>query len=133
MPRKILLFQFLLLLTFVMTSAETRPRVGLVLSGGGALGFTHIGVLKVLAEEQIPVDYIAGTSMGSIIGAFYALPFIGVNELTLFSYCPSCIFGKIYYSANWRDSAFRCPIVSEKFRGCALCSLFLASSEPVRR
>src|SRR5262245_57387178 len=50
-----------------------RPRVGLVLSGGGARGFTHIGVLKVLDELRIPVDYIAATSMGSIVGGLYAI------------------------------------------------------------
>ncbi|MGM9776621.1 MAG: patatin-like phospholipase family protein [Candidatus Coprenecus sp.] len=51
---------------------KQRPRIGLVLSGGGAKGAAHIGVLKVLEELDIPVDYIAGTSMGSIIGAMYA-------------------------------------------------------------
>ncbi|MBH9551239.1 patatin-like phospholipase family protein [Inhella sp. 4Y17] len=49
-----------------------RPKVGLVLSGGGARGLTHIGVLKVLERERIPVDVIAGTSMGAIIGGLYA-------------------------------------------------------------
>ena len=52
--------------------APERPRVGLVLSGGGARGLTHIGVLKVLERERIPVDFIAGTSMGAIIGGLYA-------------------------------------------------------------
>ncbi|OQX81818.1 MAG: hypothetical protein B6D61_00100 [Bacteroidetes bacterium 4484_249] len=47
-------------------------RVGLVLSGGGARGVTHIGILKALEENNIPVDYIAGTSMGAIIGGLYA-------------------------------------------------------------
>jgi NTE family protein len=50
----------------------TRPKIGLVLSGGGARGGAHIGVLKALEELRIPIDYIAGTSMGAIIGAFYA-------------------------------------------------------------
>jgi NTE family protein len=50
-----------------------RPRVALVLSGGGAKGFAHIGVLKVLEEEGIPVDIIVGTSMGSIVGGIYSL------------------------------------------------------------
>ena len=50
-----------------------RPKVGLVLSGGGAKGFAHIGVLKVLEEVGMPIDYIGGTSMGSIIGALYAI------------------------------------------------------------
>jgi len=50
-----------------------RPKIGLVLSGGGANGFAHIGVLKVLEEQGIKPDYITGTSMGSIVGALYAL------------------------------------------------------------
>ncbi|BDD01502.1 patatin-like phospholipase family protein [Persicobacter psychrovividus] len=50
-----------------------RPKVGVVLSGGGAKGLAHVGVLKVLEEAGIPVDYIAGNSMGSIVGALYAM------------------------------------------------------------
>jgi NTE family protein len=50
-----------------------RPKVGLVLSGGGAKGFAHIGALKVLEEAGIRPDYIGGTSMGSIIGGLYAI------------------------------------------------------------
>ena len=53
--------------------AQKRPRIGLVLSGGGARGFAHIGVLKLLEENNIPIDYIVGTSMGSIIGGLYAI------------------------------------------------------------
>ena len=49
-----------------------RPKVGLVLGGGGALGLSHIGVLRALEEQRIPIDCIAGTSMGSIIAGFYA-------------------------------------------------------------
>lgn len=48
------------------------PKVGVALGGGFARGLAHIGVLKVLEEEKIPVDYIAGTSVGSVIGAAYA-------------------------------------------------------------
>jgi len=51
---------------------KTDLKVGLVLSGGGAKGFAHIGVLKVLEEAGVRVDYIGGTSMGAIIGALYA-------------------------------------------------------------
>lgn len=51
---------------------EGRPRVGLVLSGGGARGFAHIGVLKVLEELRVPIDCIAGTSMGAVVGGAYA-------------------------------------------------------------
>ena len=50
-----------------------RPRVGVVLSGGGAKGSAHIGALKVLEEVGIPVDFVAGTSMGSVIGGMYCL------------------------------------------------------------
>ncbi|GGO88493.1 patatin [Marinobacterium nitratireducens] len=49
-----------------------RPRIGLALSGGGARGAAHVGVLRVLEAQRIPVDYIAGTSMGSIVGGLYA-------------------------------------------------------------
>jgi len=49
-----------------------RPKVGLVLGGGGARGAAHIGVLKIIERERIPIDYIAGTSMGAIVGALYA-------------------------------------------------------------
>ncbi len=53
------------------TSAQ-RPRIGLALSGGGALGLVEIGIIQWMEENHIPVDRIAGTSMGSIIGAMYA-------------------------------------------------------------
>jgi NTE family protein len=49
-----------------------RPRIGLVLGGGGARGAAHVGVLRVIEELRIPVDYVAGTSMGSIVGGLYA-------------------------------------------------------------
>jgi NTE family protein len=54
------------------TSQAPRPRIGLVLSGGGARGFAHVGVLKALEEARVPVDFIVGTSMGAIIGGLYA-------------------------------------------------------------
>lgn len=50
----------------------SRPRIGLVLSGGGARGFAHVGVLKALEEARVPVDVVVGTSMGAIIGGLYA-------------------------------------------------------------
>ena len=49
-----------------------RPRIGLVLAGGGAKGFAHIGVIKVLEEMRIPIDFVAGTSMGALVGGLYA-------------------------------------------------------------
>ncbi|MGH8285576.1 MAG: patatin-like phospholipase family protein [Steroidobacteraceae bacterium] len=52
--------------------AADRPRIGLVLSGGGARGAAHVGVLKVLEQLQVPIDAIAGTSMGAVVGGLYA-------------------------------------------------------------
>jgi len=67
---------FLCLLTatpaLAQQTEEHRPKVGLVLSGGGARGIAHIGVLKALEEMQVPIDCIAGTSMGSVVGGLYA-------------------------------------------------------------
>ena len=64
---------FILLLSTGTAVAETqRPKVGLVLGGGGAAGIAHVGVLKVLEEQNIPIDVIAGTSMGAIVGSLYA-------------------------------------------------------------
>ncbi|VEF48515.1 phospholipase [Bacillus freudenreichii] len=50
----------------------TRPKVGLALGSGGARGFAHLGVLKALTDHSIPVDMIAGSSMGALVGCFYA-------------------------------------------------------------
>ena len=55
---------FLLVLFIILDVQGQRKKVGLVLSGGGAKGVAHIGVLKVLEEAGIPIDYIAGTSIG---------------------------------------------------------------------
>jgi NTE family protein len=54
------------------TASAQRPRIGVVLSGGGARGAAHIGVLRVLEQMRIPIDCIAGTSMGSLVGGTYA-------------------------------------------------------------
>lgn len=55
------------------------PKIGLVLGGGGSRGLAHIGVLRVLQREKVPFDFIVGTSMGAIVGAFYALD-TDINE-----------------------------------------------------
>ncbi|HEX3155012.1 MAG TPA: patatin-like phospholipase family protein, partial [Candidatus Angelobacter sp.] len=54
------------------TEPPRIPKIGIALGGGFARGLAHIGILKVLEEENIPVDFIAGTSVGSVIGAAYA-------------------------------------------------------------
>lgn len=70
MKRLTLLF---LLMLLALPSFAQRPKVGVVLCGGGAKGAAHVGVLKVLEENGIPIDYIAGTSMGAIVGGLYAI------------------------------------------------------------
>ena len=83
------------LLSTAADAAEvTRPRIGLVLSGGGARGTAHIGVLKVLDELRVPVDAIAGTSMGAVVGGLYASGLSGVEIEQLLS------------TLDWQD-AFR--------------------------
>ncbi len=64
--------------------AGFSQKVGLVLSGGGAKGLAHIGVIKALEESNIPIDYIAGTSMGAIIGGLYAAGYSPQEMETLF-------------------------------------------------
>ena len=68
--RKFILFMGLILSLLPTSHAQ---KVGLVLSGGGAKGMTHIGIIRALEENNIPIDYIAGTSMGAIIGSLYAM------------------------------------------------------------
>jgi len=58
--------------TTVESGDTSRPKIGLALSGGGARGAAHIGVIRVLEENNVPIDYIAGTSMGSIVGGLYS-------------------------------------------------------------
>jgi len=82
-------------------SEGKRPKIGLVLSGGGAKGFAHVGVLKIIDELGIPIDYIAGTSMGSIIGGFYAIGY-SANDIE-----------KVILNQNWDD--LLSDYVSRKF------------------
>jgi NTE family protein len=69
-----------------------RPRIGLVLSGGGARGAAHIGVLKVLEDLRIPIDAIAGTSMGAVVGGLYASGFSARD------------IERIVSTLNWQDA-----------------------------
>lgn len=71
----------------MLTSAQQK--IGLVLSGGGATGLTHIGVLKALEENQIPIDYVCGTSAGALVGAMYAC---GMSPKEMEAYVTSTTF-----------------------------------------
>src|SRR5260370_31848582 len=75
--RRIVFILLLLLLPLSLRAQQnpalrSRPKIGVGLEGGGAMGLAHIGVLKWFEEHQIPVDYVAGTSMGGLVGGFYA-------------------------------------------------------------
>ena len=69
------LLYLLLVFTTTIFSQKKQPKVGLVLSGGGAKGFAHVGVLKEIDKAGIQLDYIGGTSMGAIVGGLYAAGF----------------------------------------------------------
>ena len=75
----------------IKAEVNNRPKIGLVLGGGGARGYAHVGVLKKLEEMRIPYDYIAGTSMGSIVGGFLAT---GMESEEL---------GQVVREADWDD------------------------------
>jgi NTE family protein len=79
------------------SEAPPRPRIGLVLGGGGAKGGAHIGVIKVLEEMRIPIDCIAGTSMGAIVGAAYAT---GMSARQL---------EQVVTAVNWQDILSSAP------------------------
>lgn len=100
------------------TAADTakfssgRPMsVGLVLSGGGAKGIAHVGVIKALEEHNIPIDYIAGTSMGAIIGGLYSMGYTPDEMIDLilspeFTYWSTGVFdpAKVYYFSRSEPS-----------------------------
>ena len=71
------------------TAPTPRPKIGLALEGGGALGEAHVGVLKWFEEHHIPIDYLAGTSMGGLVGGFYATG------------KPADQLERILHTANW--------------------------------
>lgn len=86
MRRLIIIIAALLpFVSFSVNSQESQPRqsVGLVLSGGGAKGIAHIGVIQALEENDIPIDYITGTSMGTIVGGLYACGYTPQEMLEL--------------------------------------------------
>lgn len=89
------LFFLLVLLSYLFISssiyAESRPKIGLVLSGGGAKGAAHIGVLKIIEKNNIPIDYVVGTSIGAYVGGLYALGYSAEQ------------IEKIMLNAPWND------------------------------
>lgn len=80
MPKRLSTILFVLL-----TLTSTAQKVGLVLSGGGAKGLAHIGLIKVLEDHNIPIDYVAGTSMGAIVAGLYSMGMTPDQMLELFN------------------------------------------------
>ena len=77
------LYHILTALFLLLGNQANAQKVGLVLSGGGAKGAAHIGVIKALEENNIPIDYVTGTSIGAIIGSLYAMGYTPEEMLEL--------------------------------------------------
>jgi NTE family protein len=82
-------FLFFLFFIHLQVTAQERPKIGVVLSGGGAKGLSHIGILQAIDSAGLQVDYVTGTSMGSVIGGLYAIGYSG-NDIE-----------KIAHELNW--------------------------------
>jgi NTE family protein len=82
---KVVLFLFLIPFFAFAQDTIPRPKIGLVLSGGGAKGLAHIGVLKMIDEYGIKIDYIGGTSMGAVVGGLYAAGYTGIQIDSIFN------------------------------------------------
>ena len=88
--------QFAIIIMLIGSLCQMQAqRVGLVLSGGGAKGAAHIGVIKALEEHNIPIDYVAGTSIGAIIGSLYAMGYTPDEMLEL-------ILSKEFGQGRWK-------------------------------
>lgn len=112
-----------------------RPKIGLALGGGGARGFAHLGVLKVFVQQAVPVDIIAGTSVGGIVGAFYAagISFAEIEEIgrqlrwsEIARFSPTL---KSFFTAYGMDRVLRKGLGKKRFVdlkipfGCVACDL----------
>lgn len=106
--------KYILLFIFLFSLSASAQKVGLVLSGGGARGLTHIGIIKALEENGIPIDYITGTSMGAIIGGLYASGYSPDEMISIFTSreFPAWVSGEIdekyiyYFKAKTRDASW---------------------------
>lgn len=119
------LISCVLLFFTVAQSQSQRPKIGLTLSGGGAKGLAHIGILKALDSAGLKIDYITGTSMGSIIGALYAAGYSGddIEKLArpldwelLFSTAPQLSSISIEEKNEYDKYALEIPLEEGKFK-----------------
>lgn len=95
--------KYSVLLLFVIVQHMWSQRVGVVLSGGGSSGLAHIGVLKALEEYNVPVDYVTGTSIGSLIGAYYAIGYSPrqIEEMVKSSFFQNAAKGNLNYQYGY--------------------------------
>jgi NTE family protein len=112
----LLVLAFMLQAPALQASEQKRPTIGLVLSGGGAKGMAHVGVLRVLEEMEVPVDLVVGTSAGSAVAALYASGmsvtdiesrFLELDWLSSFRDDP----GRVYKPVRRKQNDWRLPLV----------------------
>ncbi len=121
MKKVILLVVFLPFLFFSQNNSKVK--IGVALAGGGALGFAHIGALEVIDSLEIPIDYVAGTSMGGLVGAFVAM-----------GYSPNEIENIVLNEMNWNDifndspSRFELPFIEKEITSKEQLVLKLANN-----
>ena len=98
---------------FALEESSARPRVGLVLGGGGARGAAHIGVLELLEELRVPVDCVVGTSMGALVAGAYAS---GLSPATMRAELAAADWGDMFVdSPQFSDVAFRNKQIQRRF------------------
>ncbi len=129
---------FTLIFFFVLLSLFAQAqKVGLVMSGGGAKGIAHIGVIKALEENNIPIDYIAGTSMGAVVGSLYAMGFspdemIQILKSDDFKYWSTGEMNPeykyFYFSPDIKPSLIEFPINLKKIDSILLKPTFLPTN-----
>ncbi len=118
---------FTVLMVIMFTITSSAQRIGLVLSGGGAQALSHIGVIKALEEKHIQIDYIVGTSMGSVIGAMYAS---GMTVEEMEAYVTSSSYQRM--SEGVMDIQYQ-YLFHEQPSDAAMMSIRLGGGESVRR
>lgn len=111
----------------ICTTAHSQQKVGLVLSGGGATGLAHIGVLKALEENEIPIDYITGTSAGALVGSLYAA---GLSPHEIEAYVLSEDFQLMASGQNRPEQHF---LLREKDINASLISLSFAQDSLLKK
>lgn len=108
-----LLFMVMIVPFYAFAQQKARPKIGLVLCGGGAKGAAHIGVLKILEEANVPIDIIVGTSMGALVGGMYSM---GYDANQLDSIISNCDWSFLLSdNTERRDASFASKMMDERY------------------